>query len=95
MADTRRAAVFKNGNSPHAFPPRPIRAGGATALYRAAGDIELVARFGRWKSKSISAYLWESREMMFALGRKMVETVHTLHSATKRLKVGQRNINLY
>lgn len=31
---------------------------GATALYRAAREIDLVARFGRWRSRSISVYLW-------------------------------------
>ena len=95
VAATLRAAVFKNGNNPQAFSLHSLRAGGATALYRATGDIELVARFGRWKSKSISAYLWESHEMMEGLGQKMVAKFHTLRKATKRLKEGEHNINLY
>ena len=80
-----RMAVFAQGLNPAAFSLHSLRAGGATALYRATGNIELVARMGRWKTSSISAYLWESHEIMRGLGRLMAQGGHTLHKATKNL----------
>ena len=50
-----RSTVIKNGLNPSAFPLHSLRAGGATALYRAAQDIDLAARFGRWETRPISA----------------------------------------
>ena len=80
-----RMAVFKQGMNPSAFSLHSLRAGGATALYRATGNIELVARMGRWKTSSISAYLWESHELMHGLGKLMAQGGHTLHRATRDL----------
>ena len=68
-----RLAVFKQGLNPNAFSLHSLRAGGATALYRATGNIELVARMGRWRTSSISAYLWESHEVMRGLGKLMAQ----------------------
>ena len=79
-----RSAVLKNGADPSKYSIHSLRAGGATALYRATHDIDLVARFGRWKSASISAYLWEIHQMMTGLSDCMVRGGHVLHSATNR-----------
>ena len=79
-----RAAVSKNGSDPAKYSLHSLRAGGATALYRATQDIHLVARFGRWKSSSISAYLRESRQMMSGLIDCMVKGGgHVLHTAKR------------
>ena len=43
-----RDAVAKNGQNPHAYSLHSLRARGATALYRASMDTDLLARFGRW-----------------------------------------------
>ena len=86
-----RAAVFEQGMSPSAFSLHSLRAGGATALYRATGNIELVARMGRWETSSISAYLWESHEIMRGLGKLMAQGGHTLHHATRDLITLQPN----
>ena len=80
-----RSAVFRKGANPGAYSLHSLRAGGATALYQATRDVELVARFGRWKTKSISAYLWESHQMLAGLSDKMVSVSHTLHCATRGL----------
>ena len=72
-----RSAVFKQGFNPTAFSLHSLRAGGATALYRATWNIELVARAGRWGTSSISAYLWESHEVMRGLGKLMAQGGHT------------------
>ena len=65
-------------------PPLPA-CRGATALYRATGNIELVARMGRWGTSSISAYLLESHEIMRGLGKLMAQGSHTLRHATRDL----------
>ena len=58
--------------NPSSYSIRSIRAGGAAALYRATKDIDLSARFGRWGSASISAYLWGIRQMMAGISDHMV-----------------------
>ena len=58
-----RMAVRLNGLNPDQYALRSRRCGGATALYRATGDLDLVARFGRWKGNSIHEYLWKSNLM--------------------------------
>ena len=78
-------ALFEQGMNPSAFSLHSLRAGGATPLYRATGNIELVARMGRWRTSSISAYLWESHEIMRGLGKLMAQGGHTLHNATKNM----------
>ena len=75
-----RAAVAKNAHSPAAYALHSLRVGGDTALYRATRDIDLVARFGRWKTNSISAYLWESHQMMTGLSDCMVVGGHAIHT---------------
>ena len=59
-----RSTVTKNGHNPSAFSLHPLRAGGATALYRATKGIDLVALFGRWETQPIPAYIWGSLQMM-------------------------------
>ena len=78
-----RSSVAKNGHNPLAFALHSLRAGGATALYRATRDIDLVARFGRWKTASVSAYLWESHQMMDGLSDYMTTGGHTVHTTVK------------
>ena len=80
---TLRAAAFKQGYKSDAYSLHSLRAGGATALYRATRDIELVARFGRWRTASISSYLWESDQTMSGLRSLMLQGGHTLHLSTK------------
>ena len=79
-----RAAVKQAGDeNPMEFSLHSLRAGGATALYRATRDIDLVARFGRWRSKCISVYLWESHQIYEGLGTAMVTGGHMLHQVKK------------
>ena len=80
-----RAAVFEQDMWHNAFSLHSLRAGGATALYRTAGNIELVARMGIWKTSSVSPYLCESHEIMRGPGRIMAQGGHTLHHATRDL----------
>ena len=64
-------AVQKNGLDPDSYSLHSLRSGGATALYRATGDLDLVGRFGRWKGKSIHGYLWESHQMLIGIATLM------------------------
>ena len=50
-----------------------LRVGGASALYHAVGDIEIVKRCGRWKSSAFHAYLWDSAEQAKGLAQKMAD----------------------
>ena len=45
------------GLPPDRFMSHSLRIGGATALYQATADIELVKRMGRWTSSSVHRYL--------------------------------------
>ena len=45
------------GLPPDRFLSHSLRIGGATALYQATGDIELVKRLGRWTSSAVHRYL--------------------------------------
>ena len=83
MTAILRSTVKKYGQNPAEFPPRSLRSGGATAIYRETKDIDLAARFGRCEANSISAYLWESHQMMAGLSDHMVMGGHMLHTATR------------
>ena len=91
VASIIRASIFKQGRASDSYSLHSLRAGGATALYRATRDIELVARFGRWRTASISAYLWESDQAMAGLSALMTQGGHTLHVSTKGLNTGGAN----
>ena len=52
------------------FLSHSLRIGGATALYQATADIELVKRLGRWTSSSVHRYLEDGVERLQALQEK-------------------------
>ena len=56
-----------------------LRAGGATALYQAAGSLGLAKRMGRWRSEAVSVYLWESHQLMAGLAGQMARGGHEIH----------------
>ena len=82
-----KTAVTMNGMNPDLYALHSLRSGGATALYRATGDLDLVARYGRWKSSSIHSYLWESHQMLLGIAELMAsEGGPIVHSAAGRPK---------
>ena len=85
-----RAADFQQGQDSSAYPLHSLRAGGATALYRATRAIELVGRFGRWRTASISCYLWESDQEMAGLSSLMIKGGRTLHLSNNGMKAPLR-----
>ena len=48
-----------------------LRIGGATALYNYFKDIELVKRFGRWRSGAFHVYLWEGNDLTRGVAKAM------------------------
>jgi hypothetical protein len=55
-------AALAAGQDPNRMGSHSLRIGGATALYHATQDLELVKRYGRWLSDAFHGYLWESHE---------------------------------
>eukprot|EP00435_Cladocopium_sp_Y103_P075122 s366_g54.t1 len=51
------------------FLSHSLRVGGATALYQATSDIELVKRLGRWSSSAVHRYLQDGGEVTCASRR--------------------------
>ena len=80
-----KTAAKANGLNPDDYTLHSLRSGGATALYRATGDLDLVGRFGRWKGKSIHGYLWESHQMLIGIASMMTqEEGPFVHRATNK-----------
>ena len=51
-------AALRWGTPPELVGSHSLRKGGATALFAATGNMELVKRFGGWKSDAVHAYLY-------------------------------------
>ena len=63
------------------FMSHSLRIGGASALYHATNDIEVVRRFGRWASDSVHAYLWDSVDQTKGMANKMAADTAQIHFA--------------
>ena len=72
-------AVVAVGLPPSRFRPHSLRIGGASALYHATGDTEVVKRCGRWSSGAFHGYLWDSSEHYKDIAQKMAGVVASIH----------------
>ena len=81
VTSSLRSAVAKTGQNPPAYSLRSPRAGGATSLYRATKDIDLVAIFGRCETRPISPHLWDCLRMMAGLRDHMAMGGHAIHTS--------------
>ena len=61
------------------FMSHSLRIGGASALYHATGQIEIVKRYGRWSSGAFHSYLWDSAEQSKGVATKMANDEATIH----------------
>ena len=61
------------GLPPDRFLSHSLRIGGATALYQATGEIELVKRRGRWSSDAVQRYLHD--ELGAAVSQRIAATM--------------------
>jgi hypothetical protein len=64
---------------PERFKSHSLRIGGASALYHATGEIEVVKRYGRWSSGAFHSYLWDSAEQYKDVARKMAADEASIH----------------
>ena len=59
------------GLPPERFRSHSLRIGGATALFHATKDIEIVKRYGRWTSGAFQRYLWDANQDASGLAKQM------------------------
>ena len=77
-------ACLQRGAEAVGLPPKrlmshSLRIGGASALYHATNDIEMVKRFGRWSSGAVHGYLWESADQYKGVATQMANDKAVLH----------------
>ena len=61
------------------FQSHSLRIGGASALYQATGEIEVVKRTGRWTSSAVQRYLHDSGDVLAGLAKKMAAVDQHVH----------------
>ena len=67
------------GLPPDRFLSHSLRIGGASALFQASADIELVKRMGRWTSSSVQRYLYDGGHTLKELANKMAQVDKRVH----------------
>ena len=67
------------GLPPERFLSHSLRIGGASALFQASADIELVKRMGRWTSSSVQRYLYDGGQALKELAGKMAQVDKKIH----------------
>ena len=61
------------------FMSHSLRIGGASALFQASGEIELVKRMGRWSSSAVQRYLYDGGEVLKQMSGKMARVNQRVH----------------
>eukprot|EP00435_Cladocopium_sp_Y103_P033871 s4663_g8.t1 len=61
------------------FQSHSLRIGGASALFQAMGEVEVVKRTGRWTSGSVHRYLHDSGDVLKKLSQKMASVDQFIH----------------
>ena len=61
------------------FMSHSLRIGGASALFQASGEIELVKRMGRWSSSAVQRYLYDGGEVLKGLAGRMARVDKRIH----------------
>ena len=69
-----RLAGVSNGIASSRIGNHSLRSGGATAMFQAGYDIEVIKRWGRWRSGSFHSYLWNDQRILATIGRGMSES---------------------
>ena len=67
-----RAAAIAEGVPPEKMGGHSFRIGGATAMYQAGIELDVIRRFGRWLTMVVHGYLWETHERQREFASKMV-----------------------
>ena len=61
------------------FMSHSLRIGGASALFQATGEIELVKRTGRWSSSAVQRYLHDGEVALKDAAKKMATIEQRAH----------------
>ena len=61
------------------FMTHSLRIGGASALFHATNEIEVVKRYGRWQSGAFHRYLWNEAEQSQGRAEGMATVQATMH----------------
>ena len=73
VQSTLQMCALACGLPPERFQSHSLRIGGATALYQATGEIELIKRRGRWSSDAVHRYLHD--ELGAAVSKGIASTM--------------------
>ncbi|CAE7778356.1 unnamed protein product [Symbiodinium sp. CCMP2592] len=79
MQDLLQRAAKGIGLPPERFRSHSLRIGGASALFQATGEIELVKRTGRWSSSAVQKYLHDGETALKAAASKMARVEQKIH----------------
>ena len=71
MASWLERAAASQGGPPSRMGTHSLRIGGGTALFNVVGSIEIVKRFGRWRSTAFQGYLWEGDQHAEGMSKAM------------------------
>ena len=74
----QRAAVGV-GLPPERFMSHSLRIGGASALFQATGEIELVKRTGRWSSAAVQRHFHDGERALKEAAMKMATVEQKVH----------------
>eukprot|EP00435_Cladocopium_sp_Y103_P046957 s1496_g13.t1 len=61
------------------FQSHSLRIGGASALFQATGEVEVVKRTGRWTSGAVHRYLHDSGDVVSGLSKRMATVDQFIH----------------
>ena len=67
------------GLPPERFRSHSLRIGGASAMFQATGEIELVKRTGRWSSSAVQRYLHDGEVALKGVASKMANVEQKIH----------------
>lgn len=67
------------GLPPERFMSHSLRIGGASALFQATGEIEVVKRTGRWSSSAVQRYLHDGETALKQAASKMASVEQRVH----------------
>ena len=79
VQDLLQRAAKGIGLPPERFRSHSLRIGGASALFQATGEIELVKRTGRWSSSAVQKYLHDGVTALKSAASKMARVEQKIH----------------
>ena len=69
-----KTAASANRIDPSRIGTHSLRSGWANAMFVAGYDIEIIKRWGRWKSDTFTFYLWNGDRALSSVGKGMLRS---------------------